>query len=70
MTEALKARIKALRDEIDNTEGPARAEALDHLEQAVRQLEGRGVPAPAWARKRVEADRDEDLEDQFDNMPI
>ncbi|AUC52340.1 MAG: hypothetical protein ACU0CC_15085 [Sagittula sp.] len=70
MTEALKARIEALRDEIDNTEGTARAEALDHLEQAVRQLEGRGARAPVWARDRVEAHRDEDLEDQFDNMPI
>lgn len=70
MSDALKARIDEIRDVIDGA-GPAeRAELLDHLDQAVTQLEAQGHDVPPWARQRL-ADRiDEDVEAQFDNMPF
>jgi hypothetical protein len=70
MTNALIERIEALRHDIETAEGGARREALDHLEQAVLQLETRGVQAPGWARASIAAKLDEAAEDQFDNMPI
>ncbi len=70
MTNALIERIEALRHDIEAAEGLARKEALDHLEQAVLQLEGRGVQAPGWARASLATKLDEAAEDQFDNMPI
>lgn len=70
MSEALRRRIEEIRDAIESA-GPAeRAEMLEHLEQAVAQLEAKGEQTPSWVRQRL-ADRiDEDVEDQFDNMPL
>lgn len=70
MSEALKQRIDAIREAIDAAAPAERAEMLEHLEQAVAQLEAAGQAAPAWVRQRL-ADRiDEDIEAQFDNMPF
>jgi len=70
MTEELKARITALRDEIDQVDGAARAEVMAHLEQAVTALEAKGAAVPDWARARIAASMDELVEAQFDNMPV
>jgi hypothetical protein len=70
MNKELMARIDALREEIDRTEGAARAEALAHLEEAVLLLEAHGHAVPGWAKARIAANLDEQVEDQFDNMPV
>jgi hypothetical protein len=70
MTEDLKKRIDALREEIDRAEGAERAEALAHLEEAVLQLEAHGHAPPGWAKARIAESLDEQVEDQFDNMPV
>lgn len=67
---ALTARIEALREDLETATGADRAEALDHLEEVVLLLEAKGDTAPRWARAALAAKLDEDVETQFDNMPV
>ncbi len=72
MSNELKARIRELRDDIAAADEEMRAELLEQLEQAVMVLEAKGVAAPAWAKAHVteRQEADEEVEEQFDNMPV
>lgn len=70
MLNDLKTRIEDLRTELSKARGSERAEVLDHLEQATRQLEIHGTAVPAWAREALNAAYEAQAEDNFDNMPV
>lgn len=70
MSEKLKQRIDALRSEIESADEPDRIELTEQLAYAVQQLQDRGVSAPRWARARVSASHDAEVEEMFDNMPV
>ncbi len=70
MTQDLLTRITQLRDEISNSDGRVRAEALTHLSDAVETLQTRGAAVPAWVHRHLSVDDSDPLEDQFDNMPV
>ncbi|ETA53839.1 hypothetical protein [Ponticoccus alexandrii] len=70
MSKELYDRIGALRGEIDRAEGAQREVLIDTLESAVMALEARGTPVPGWAKSRIAARREAEMEDRFDNMPI
>lgn len=70
MIEDIKTRIEALKAQIEQADDDTLAELLEHLEQAVMQLEAKGISAPPWARQRLSDRIDEDVEGQFDNMPV
>ncbi len=74
MAPELLERIAVLKAELAEAESAGASQdrevALDHLEQAVRGLEGLGREAPRWAQKALEARYDRASEDFFDNLPI
>lgn len=70
MSKEIYDRIGALRGEIDRAKGPQREALIDTLDTAVMTLESRGAPVPGWAKSRIAARRESELEDRFDNMPI
>lgn len=70
MTKELKARLTTLREDLDHSHGAAHEVHLDHLEEVVLLLETKGEVAPGWAKDRLAARIDEQVEDQFDNMPF
>ncbi|WP_425102203.1 hypothetical protein [Tropicibacter sp. S64] len=70
MTEKLLERLETLRHDLDTSHGAAHEAHLDHLEEAVMTLDARGVAVPHWARDRLAGRIDEEVENQFDNMPL
>lgn len=70
MTDDLKRRIDALRDEIDAADPGTRRALLDHLEEAALTLEAKGVAMPRWAKSRLAEADDDGADDAFDNMPV
>ena len=70
MNKELKARLESLREKLDHSHGAAHETQLDHLEEVVLLLETKGEAAPTWAKDRLAARIDEEVEAQFDNMPF
>lgn len=70
MTEDLNTRLETLRAELTSSSGAAHEAQLDHLEEAVLTLEAQGAEVPQWAKDLLAVRIDEEVEDQFDNMPL
>ena len=74
MIEALKTRIAELEAELARAAsvggGTAYEELMDDLERHVEELEARGGDVPKSALALVRPAGDDEVEDQFDNMPI
>ncbi|WGW03780.1 hypothetical protein [Tropicibacter oceani] len=70
MTNELKKRLAELEAELVTSTPAQREELMAHLEEVVTALEDKGVETPQWAKSRLNDRIDEDVEDQFDNMPL
>lgn len=66
----LVQRIQSLEEEISKCIPAERAELLAQLEDVVRVLEAAGGQAPHSAMRRLQARTDEEVEAQFDNLPV
>ena len=70
MTQALLARLELLRPELDAASDDDRAALQDVLDQIVQGLAATGTPVPAWVASRLHDRLEDEVEDQFDNMPL
>jgi hypothetical protein len=66
----LKRKIDEILAQIDNADPATRKALFAHLDRAVSRLEEAGEEVPPQVRARLDAQAEEEIEAQFDNLPL
>ncbi|EPX85628.1 hypothetical protein [Salipiger mucosus] len=70
MTDILNRRIEEIEVAIEATSGAHRESLMRELERVVAELEAQGGKASSSAQARLDAECEDRVEENFDNMPI
>lgn len=70
MTDQIRALIDDLEVRLESADDGQRLQMLAEIGAVVARLEAQGHDLPAAERARLHALSEEQVEDQFDNMPV